>query len=215
VRAAVAWRRSTPKVTSKRSVESAALGAHKTGEPADINLFRAQLADAVPLKSNPRAAIPRSRPEPVPRQTRASEIAVLGELLDPFPDDETGLQTGGELHFLRDGVGSDVLRKLRRGQWVLQGELDLHGMTRVEARVAVSEFLSDALKRGWRCLRVIHGKGLGSKNREPVLKAQLGRWLSRRNEVLAFCQARRHDGGGGALVVLLKAGAKKPAPRSF
>jgi DNA-nicking Smr family endonuclease len=197
-----------PKATSKRCTESAALGAHKTGEPADVHLFRAQLADAVPLKSKPRAAIPRRHPEPVPRQTRASEIAVLRELLEPFPDDETGLQTGEELQFLREGLGSDVLRKLRRGQWVLQGELDLHGMTRIEARVAVSEFLLEALKQGWRCLRVIHGKGLGSKNREPVLKAQLGRWLSRREEVLAFCQARRHDGGSGALVVLLKAGAK-------
>jgi DNA-nicking Smr family endonuclease len=184
------------------------VGAHKTGEPGDINLFRAQLADAVPLKAKPRAAIPRRLPEPVPRQTRANEIAVLGELLDPFPDDETGLQTGEELQFLREGLGSDVLRKLRRGQWVLQGELDLHGMTRIEARVAVSVFLSDALKQGRRCLRVIHGKGLGSINREPVLKAQLGRWLSRKEEVLAFCQARRHDGGSGALVVLLKAGAR-------
>jgi DNA-nicking Smr family endonuclease len=184
------------------------LGAHKTGEPTDIDLFRTQLADAVPLKSKPRAALPRNRPEPVPRQTRASEIAVLRELLDPLPDDETGLQTGEELQFLREGLGSDVLRKLRRGHWVLQAELDLHGMTRTEARVAVAEFLLAALKQGWRCLRVIHGKGLGSKNREPVLKAQLGRWLSRREEVLAFCQARRHDGGSGALVVLLKAGAK-------
>ena len=202
-----------PKLTSKRNTESDALGARKTGEPADMDLFRAQLADAVPLKAKPRAAIPRSRPEPVPRQTRANEIAVLRELLDPFPDDETGLQTGEELQFLSEGLGSDVLRKLRRGHWVLQAELDLHGMTRTEARVAVSEFLLDALKQGLRCLRVIHGKGLGSKNREPVLKAQLGRWLSRREEVLAFCQARRHDGGSGALVVLLKASAK--ARRAF
>jgi DNA-nicking Smr family endonuclease len=196
------------KLTSKRSTKGAAMGAHKTGEPADIDLFRAQLADAVPLKIKPRAAIPRKPPEPVPRQTRANEIAVLRELLEPLPDDETGLQTGEELQFLREGRGSDVLRKLRRGHWVLQDELDLHGMTRTEAHAAVSAFLLDALKRGWRCLRVIHGKGLGSKNREPVLKAQLGRWLSRRDEVLAFCQARRHDGGSGALVVLLKAGAR-------
>jgi DNA-nicking Smr family endonuclease len=181
------------------------VSAQNSGEPEDIDLFRAQLADAIPLKTKPRAAHARRRPEPIPQQTLANEVAVLGELLAPLADDESGLETGEELRFLREGLGTDVLRKLRRGHWVLQDELDLHGMTRTEAHAAVSAFLSEALKQGWRCLRVIHGKGLGSKNREPVLKAQLGRWLSRREEVLAFCQARRHDGGSGALVVLLKA----------
>jgi DNA-nicking Smr family endonuclease len=181
------------------------VSAQNNGEPEDIDLFRAQLADAIPLKTKPRAMLARRRPAPIPQQTLANEFAVLGELLAPLADDESGLETGEELRFLREGLGTDVLRKLRRGHWVLQDELDLHGMTRTEARAAVSAFLSEALKHGWRCLRVIHGKGLGSINREPVLKAQVGRWLSRREEVLAFCQARRQDGGSGALVVLLKA----------
>jgi DNA-nicking Smr family endonuclease len=184
------------------------MSAAKPGTSEDSDLFREQLADAIPLKAQPRAAIERRRPEPIPLQTRASELAVLGELLAPLADDESGLETGEELRFLRDGLGTDVLRKLRRGHWVLQGELDLHGMTREEAHAAVAAFLAQALKQGWRCLRIVHGKGLRSKNREPVLKAQLGRWLSRKDEVLAYCQARRHDGGSGAVAVLLRASAK-------
>jgi DNA-nicking Smr family endonuclease len=177
---------------------------HKSGDSEDFALFRSELADATPLKAPARVALARRRPDPLPQQTRASEIAVLNELLAPVADDDSGLETGEELRFLRPGLRLDVLRKLRRGHWVLQGELDLHGMTRVEAHAAVGLFLGDAVKRGARCLRIVHGKGLGSKNREPVLKNQLGRWLERRQEVLAFCQARRHDGGSGALVVLLK-----------
>jgi len=174
------------------------VSAQKSGDE-DADLFRSA-----------RASIARPLPDPIPQQTRANEIAVLGELLAPVADDDSGLETGEELRFLRPGLRLDVLRKLRRGYWVLQGELDLHGMTRVEAHAAVAVFLADALKHGRRCLRIVHGKGLGSKNREPVLKAQLGRWLARREEVLAFCQARRHDGGSGALVVLLKSTRRSP-----
>lgn len=187
------------------------MSTRKSGGGEDADLFRSALADAIPLKFPARASIARRRPDPIPQQTRASEIAVLNELLAPVADDESGLETGEELRFLRPGLRLDVLRKLRRGHWVLQGELDLHGMTRVEAHSAVALFLGDALKRGWRCLRIVHGKGLGSKNREPVLKAQLGRWLARREEVLAFCQARRYDGGSGALVVLLKPARRNTA----
>lgn len=181
------------------------MSAHKPVAPEDIDLFRVELADAIPLKVKTRAAIHRSRPEPLPLQTRANEIAVLGELLKPPPDDESGLETGEELRYLRDGLRTDVLRKLRRGEWVLQDELDLHGMTRAEAHTAVAAFVAHAIKHGMRCVRIVHGKGLRSKNREPVLKTQLGRWLAHKDEVLAYCQAKRHDGGSGAVVVLLKA----------
>jgi len=79
-------------------------------------------------------------------------------------------------------------------------------LTVEEARSALVEFLNRSARRGLRCLRIIHGKGLRSKNREPVLKPKLGAWLIHRDEVLAFCQARGADGGGGAVVVLLKGG---------
>ncbi len=178
----------------------------------DAELFLTELAGATPLRAKPRAQHSRALPSPVPLQTRRDQLEVLVESLLPYPDDESGLETGEELRYLREGLGSDVLRKLRRGVWVLQDELDLHGMTRAEAHAAVAGFIAQALKNGMRCVRIIHGKGLRSKNREPVLKGQLGRWLARKDEVLAYCQARRPDGGSGAVVVLLKADRKTRPP---
>ena len=99
-----------------------------------------------------------------------------------------------------------TLRKLRRGHWVVQAQLDLHGMTSDEARMNLVAFLNACKKNGHRCIRIIHGKGLGSKNREPVLKIKVRNWLMQRDEILAFTQARQVDGGGGAVVVLLKSG---------
>ena len=104
---------------------------------------------------------------------------------------------------MREGIGRDVLRKLRRGHWVIQDELDLHGMNREQAAVAVAEFLRRCLRRGLRCARIVHGKGLGSRNREPVLKGLLRKWLLR-EEVAAYCQAPAAEGGSGAVLVLLK-----------
>ena len=100
-----------------------------------------------------------------------------------------------------------MLRKLRRGDWVIQDELDLHGCRTDEARELLARFLRDAVKRGVRCVRVIHGKGLGSKDKQPVLRGKARVWLAQRDEVIAFCQARPAEGGGGALVVLLKPAA--------
>ena len=98
-----------------------------------------------------------------------------------------------------------MLRRLRRGHWVVQAGLDLHGLNRHQAALHVAEFLHSAVHRGLRCVRIVHGKGYGSKNREPVLKGKLRHWLAMRDEVLAYCQAPDHDGGSGALLVLLKA----------
>jgi DNA-nicking Smr family endonuclease len=99
----------------------------------------------------------------------------------------------------------DVLARLRRGHWSVQGELDLHRLTREEARDALTEFLNEARAAGWRCVRVVHGKGLSSPNREPVLKGKVRLWLAQRDEVLAYCEAPHHSGGSGAVLVLLKA----------
>jgi DNA-nicking Smr family endonuclease len=181
------------------------MSAKKPVKPSDSALFRRHLADAIPLRATLRAVLEPARPAPIPQQRHRDERAVLAESLLPPADDETGLDTGEELQYLRAGLGTDVLKKLRRGHWVLQDEIDLHGMTRDEAATAVSEFIAWSLRNGFRCVRIVHGKGLRSKNREPVLKAQLGRLLMRKEEVLAYCQARRHDGGSGAVVVLLQA----------
>lgn len=118
---------------------------------------------------------------------------------------EALLDSDAALSFARNGIGPDVIRKLRRGHWVIQAQLDLHGLRSDEARAALADFLRDAGKRGLRCVRVIHGKGLGSINKEPVLKNKVRNWLVQKDEVIAFCQAKAADGGAGALVVLLKA----------
>jgi DNA-nicking Smr family endonuclease len=137
-------------------------------------------------------------------QSHLDEQEALRESLAAEWTAEDWLDSGDEPNFLRPGISRQVLRKLRSGTWVIQDELDLHGLDRHQARDALGDFLASCVKRGVRCVRVVHGKGLGSKNREPVLKTKVKHWLTRREEVLAYCQARPVDGGSGALVVLLK-----------
>ncbi len=108
------------------------------------------------------------------------------------------------MSFRRPGIGNDVTRKLRRGDWTIQGQVDLHGLRSDEARDALGQFIRDAMRMGWRCVRVVHGKGLGSPGKAPVLKSKTQKWLVQKNEVLAFVQAKPAEGGAGALVVLLK-----------
>ena len=170
----------------------------------DREALRLALAGVKPLERVRRQALRKSAPPPVPAQTRRDERAVLAEsIAGPLSVDDA-LDSGIELTYLRDGVSRQVLRRLRRGHWVVQDGLDLHGMNRVEAALQVAEFVRAAAARGLRCVRIVHGKGLGSKNREPVLKGKLRAWLMPRDEVLAFCQAPAAEGGSGALLVLLK-----------
>ncbi|MFH1044535.1 MAG: Smr/MutS family protein [Pseudomonadota bacterium] len=173
-------------------------------ETADLDLFRQAVADAQPLPRHGKALRKKEAPPPYPVQSYLDEREALRESLAAEWTAEDWLDTGDEPNFLRPGLSRQVLRKLRSGTWVIQGEIDLHGLDRHEAREALAGFLASCLKRGVRCVRVIHGKGLGSKNREPVLKTKVRHWLTRRDEVLAYCQARPMDGGSGALVVLLK-----------
>ncbi|MHB1215713.1 MAG: Smr/MutS family protein [Thiobacillus sp.] len=178
---------------------------HKPKAPEDgAMLFRRAVADVVPLPPTNRADVARPRPKPIARQRLRDEQQVLIDALaDPW-DWEAALSTGEELVFSRPGVPAAALRKLRRGNWVIRGELDLHGHTGDEARVALAAFLNRCLLEERRCVRIIHGKGHGSKNRLPVLKNKVRHWLMQREDVLAFCQARTVDGGAGAVIVLLK-----------
>ncbi len=174
--------------------------------PADAELFRTSVSDVTPLPPPGKVEHDHPRPRPVPAQRlRDNREALADSLSDHIPWD-AGSESGDELSYARNGIGAQTLRKLRRGHWVVQDELDLHGLNSAEARELLVEFLNRCLRRGLRCVRIIHGKGLGSKNREPVLKRKLASWLVQRQEILAFCQARSSDGGGGAAVVLLKAG---------
>jgi len=171
----------------------------------DRETLRRALAGVKPLAKPRRQLLRNPAPPPVPTQTRRDERAVLAEsVAGPLSVDDA-LDSGVELTYLRDGVSRQVLRRLRRGHWVVQDGLDLHGMNRGEAAQHVAEFVRAAAARGMRCVRIVHGKGLGSKNREPVLKGKLRAWLMPRDEVLAYCQAPAAEGGSGALLVLLKA----------
>lgn len=182
---------------------------HKPKPAADgAMLFRRAVADAVPLPPSDRAEVSRPRPKPIAHQRRADEQRVLVDALSDPWDWEAAVSTGEELFFSRPGVPTAAIRKLRRGGWVIKGELDLHGHTGDEARVALAAFLNRCMKDDRRCVRIIHGKGHGSKNRLPVLKNKVRHWLMQREDVLAFCQARTVDGGAGAVIVLLKSSTR-------
>ena len=148
------------------------------------------------------AAAPHARPHPVQRER--DNRAVLDESLTERIGVESLLETDESLSYRADGIGADTLRKLRRGFWVVQAELDLHGHRVEEAHHALGAFLREAVHHGQRCVRIVHGKGRGSRDGVPVLKGKVRSWLVRRSEVIAFCQARPADGGAGALLVLLK-----------
>lgn len=166
----------------------------------DRELFRKAVEGARPLPERT-AAPPRPAPAPRARFRRADEAAVLQESLAVDP--ETASDTGEDLGFRRPSVSLPVFRRLKRGEYSVRDEIDLHGLTAVEARAALYEFLAEAGAAGMRCVRVIHGKGRGSGHQGPVLKRKLGRWLQVREDVLAYCSARPVDGGTGAVYVLL------------
>jgi len=170
----------------------------------DPLLFREAVKDARPLTAPP-VRLFKLKPKPIPVQfIRDEQQALVDSLSDHYiPAHE--LETGEELLYLRDGHSPDILRKLRRGHWVIQAKIDLHGMISDEARAYVSSFISDCKKRGIRCVRIVHGKGLGSYNREPILKNKLRGWLMQKDEVIAYAEAKKQDGGSGAVIVLLKA----------
>ena len=186
----------------------AAAAKVKSSVAPDVNLQQA-FADVTRLAPANRAKHAKPRPPSLPMQRIADDRAALvaskyGDEPSPTAWD-IGQEQEAQQTFLRAGLGTDVLAKLRRGHWVVQGELDLHGHTSVEAHDAIADFLAAARAHGWRCVRVIHGKGLSSPNREPVLKSKARRWLAQRDEVLAYCEAQANAGGSGAVLVLLKA----------
>jgi DNA-nicking Smr family endonuclease len=170
----------------------------------EANLFRTTVGEVAPLRTAARVSTPLPRPQPIAHQRLADDEAALQESLSDEFSIDTLLQIDEDLSFVRGGIGPDVLRKLRGGGWVTQDQLDLHGLRTDQAREALSQFVRDSMKRGMRCVRIIHGKGLGSLGKKPVLKNKVRNWLVQKDEVLAFCQARAADGGSGALMVLLK-----------
>ncbi len=192
------------KKEARKVAEEKRIQDEKTAQ-LEADLFRRSIGEVAPLTPSNKLNVSTTKPLPIARQHLADEQAALRESLSDEFTIETLLETDGALSYARNGIGQDVVRKLRRGHWVIQSQLDLHGLRTDEAREALGEYLRGAIKRGLRCVRIIHGKGLGSINKEPVLKNKVRNWLVQKDEVLAFCQAKAADGGAGALIVLLRA----------
>ena len=204
-RARASTKESTPGSHARASPRRAiAASKHADG---DIDFAQA-FADVERLAPSNRRAHSRSRAAPVARQRLADDADALAASkfgAEPAPDTwEIGQELEAGQTYVRRGLGTDVLARLRRGHWSVQGEIDLHGHTTDEAHDALADFLDEARQRGYRCVRVIHGKGLQSRNREPVLKGKVRHWLTRWDEVLAYCEAPPHAGGGGAVLILLR-----------
>jgi DNA-nicking Smr family endonuclease len=171
---------------------------------AERDLFRLAAGPVQPLATKGQATLQTAKPQPLPLQRQRDEQAALAEALSDEFDASTLLDTDESLSFRRPGIGPDVTRKLRRGDWAIQAQIDLHGLRSDEAREQLAQFIREAHKQGLRCVRVVHGKGLGSPGKTPVLKGRVQGWLAQKKEVLAFVQARPMEGGAGALVVLLQ-----------
>jgi DNA-nicking Smr family endonuclease len=174
----------------------------------EIALFRQAVADVRPLRGLNRIRLTPPRPWPEPRPASGDEQPGAADGLSDHISWYDMMESGEELVFRRPGLSHQILKNLRRGHWLIQSEIDLHGCNSDEARQQLVHFLNESRRFGLRCVRVIHGKGLSSKNREPVLKLKAANWLMQREDVLAFCPARPADGGGGALIVLLKAAGR-------
>ena len=192
--------------------EAAAHSAARPSPPPPAPLsgpvaFRLAVADVIPLPPANRADLPRQRPKAIARHRHNEQAVMVDALSDPWEMDAS-VSANEELAFVRSGVPTATLKKMRRGGWVIRGELDLHGHTGDEARVALAAFLNRCNLENRRCVRIIHGKGYGSKNRLPVLKNKVRHWLMQREDVLAFCQAPTDDGGAGAVIVLLKSSSR-------
>lgn len=173
-------------------------------EDDDLEAFREATKGVAPLKHEARVEKNVVAPAPIPMQSRHDDEAVLKDSMRDPLDGEITLEIGEELSYRREGLATNVLRRLRRGEWSIQDHLDLHGSTVEQARALLATFLNQSVRRGVRCVRVVHGKGYRSAQGEPVLKRKVGHWLMQRDEVLAYVQAKPEDGGGGALIVLLR-----------
>lgn len=190
----------------QEKAERAKREATQRAKEADSALFKRAVGEVQTLPDKGRVHHQPARPQPVAARRQLDEQAVLQESLSDEFDVESLLETDESLSWRRPELGLDVVRKLRRGVWALQAELDLHGLRTDEAREQTSSFLREAQLKGLRCVRIVHGKGLGSPGRQPVLKDKVKRWLVQSDRVLAFVQARADEGGVGALVVLLQTG---------
>jgi len=180
----------------------------------EANIFQASVGGVkrMPVSDRYVPSLPKSAATaaaPARKLTQAEDdAAVLRESLSDLFEVDHYLEDDPALNYAAPGVGPDVVKKMRKGHWPVQDELDLHGLRRDDARDAIGDFLRKAAMRNHRCVCMIHGRGFGSRGQEPVLKSMVHSWLVQKEEVVAFCQARSSEGGEGALIVLLRAALK-------
>ncbi|VAW81185.1 hypothetical protein MNBD_GAMMA12-3473 [hydrothermal vent metagenome] len=173
-----------------------------TDNSLDDTLFRDAMNDVRPIKQD-KVTPERDKPSPIPRKTIEDEQQVLTDMVsDMYEPIES--HASDQLLFVRSGIQNSVMRKLKRGQYSLSAELDMHGMTINIARQEVTQFLNQCRHDNLRCVRIIHGKGRRSDGKGPVLKNRIDHWLPQRDDVLAYCSAIPAHGGTGAVYVLLK-----------
>lgn len=189
---------------SKNSSKPAVSVTKKTTSPDDLQLFRASVGDVTRIEHD-RAVLPSRRPRPVPRKQVLEQVDPLQKEVDH--ELETLLQED-KVAFIAPGLQKAVLKKLRKGYYGIDGDIDLHGQTSRQAQQHLLRFLHDCVERGWRCVQIIHGKGYNSPDQQPVLKNDLNLWLRQHRDVLAFCSTPPRAGGTGALYVLLKLSEK-------
>ena len=196
------------KAMEERAQREAAAAAARALEQkrlaAQRNLFQLAVGAVHALPDKGRMHFQPTPPPPIAQQQIKDEQAAFMESLSDEMDISTLLDTDAQLSFSRPGVGPEVAQRLRLGHWSIQRQIDLHGLRTDGAREALSNFIRESQKQGVRCVRVVHGKGHGSPGKTPVLKDKVHRWLVQKSEEVAFVQAPRAHGGGGALVVLLQ-----------
>jgi len=190
--------------TSKKSVKPAAYVTKKTTSTEDAALFRNAVGTVRTIESDA-VVHETSKPAPYP-------VAKPPEFVNPLQNTvDEGLETlfqEDKMAFIVVGLQKNVLKKLRRGQYGVDADIDLHGLIRRDAQQHLLRFLHDCVENGCRCVQIVHGKGYNSPGQQPVLKNDLNLWLRQHKDVLAFCSAPPRAGGAGALYVLLRASDK-------
>ena len=190
--------------TAARAAQELARLELERKRKAEKDVFANAVGRVQPLVSKNTAKPHVNLPSPIPVQQQLDDLAVMRESLSDEWDTSSLLDADESMSFRRPGIGADVVRKLRKGEWAVQAYVDLHNLRTDAARDTLGQFIRESHKHGLRCVRVVHGKGLGSPGQVPVLKSKVHSWLIQKNQVLAFVQATPAHGGAGALVVLLQ-----------
>jgi DNA-nicking Smr family endonuclease len=180
---------------------------------ADASAFRAAVRDVKPLVQLPTAAGLAAPKRRVRARRPQGAVENLDAVMPLIATSDSGEAANLEeaaagsaaLSFHRAGVRIQVMRRLRRGLYPIEDELDLHGLNQAEARDRLADFIARNRDFRRRCVRIIHGKGSRSGARGPVLKTAVNLWLRRHLDIMAFTSARAIDGGTGAVYVLLRA----------